>query len=129
MLNKRKKIQINYERTLFLTRWFYGGHWETMARPSFSPKDEPPNSITFSNTTNICILRGNINLEFLKNPTFANKDNLLRDWLSIVMHITDLSNDFIQRRDPLLPHLLRVTEGNAVLPYVTCVLEAWDLAS
>lgn len=91
---------------------------------AFHPRMQPPNSITFSNTTNICILRRNINLEFLKNPTFANKDNLLRGWLSIIMHITDLSNDFIQRRDPLLPHLLRVTEGNAVLTYVTCVFRS-----
>ena len=82
-----------------------------------------------SNTTNICILRGNINLEFLKSPGFANNENLLRGWLSIIMYITDLGNDFIQRRDQLLPHLLRVTEGNAVLTYVTCVLEAWDSAS
>lgn len=77
VLNKRKKTQINYERTLFLTKWFYGGYWETMARPSFSPKDVAPKQhyllgMGSSNTTNICILRGN-NLEFLKSPSFANK--------------------------------------------------------
>lgn len=80
-----------------------------------------------ANTTITCILMGNINLVFLKSPGFANNENLLRGWLSIIMHTTGLGNDFIQWRDPLLLHLLRVAEkGNAMLTCVTCVLEAWS---
>lgn len=96
-----------------------------MARPSFSPKNVTPKQhyllgMGFSNIAITCILRGNINLEFLKSPDFTNNENLLRGWLSIIMHIIGLGNDFIQGRDPLVLHLLRVAEkGNAMLTYVT----------
>lgn len=38
VLNKRRYKYTKYERTLFLTKWFYKGLLETMVRLDFHPR-------------------------------------------------------------------------------------------
>lgn len=115
---------------MFLTKWFYRGHLETMARPSFSPKNVTPKQHYLLGTVPQTQGTAATSIKSFSRVQVLQIMRISRGWLSIIMHITDLGNDFIYLKEgPLLPHLLRVTEGKAVLTYVTCVLEAWDSAS